>query len=190
MSIAADRAAPWELQVGPDAALPSPAGVVHVDNPGRAPAATSRWGVPENALGFDPASFQYFAENYVMRGRPIQEMCDHNAQVARDMRHHELAQTWTIVGMLYSGAEQHDPGESRRGAAPVSPGADMVCVAWPCRSCRSSHARWWRWRGYTGRLYHRWGWRCRWWGWGWGWSWGAQCPPRRPTAASQSKLRH
>lgn len=41
------------------------------------------------------------AERYVLAGRPLAELCDHNAKVARELGRNQVAQTWTMLRIIY-----------------------------------------------------------------------------------------
>nr|CAD7441437.1 unnamed protein product [Timema bartmani]CAD7456521.1 unnamed protein product [Timema tahoe] len=42
------------------------------------------------------------ARRYIITGRPLPEMCDHNAAVAKDMGRNQISLLWSIVKTLYS----------------------------------------------------------------------------------------
>ncbi|XP_032183052.1 GATOR complex protein WDR24 isoform X2 [Mustela erminea] len=42
------------------------------------------------------------AERYALAGRPLAELCDHNAKVARELGRNQVAQTWTMLRIIYS----------------------------------------------------------------------------------------
>ena len=113
-----DRSPPWEPGSGPDGPLrPDPKVVVRLAKPPVVPARVALHGVPESSLGFDASAFCYFAKHYELMGGTIAELCSHNSRVAATIRHHELAQTWKIVGMLYAGADM----AAAAGARPSAP---------------------------------------------------------------------
>uniref|UniRef100_A0A8C9IYG6 GATOR2 complex protein WDR24 n=1 Tax=Panthera tigris altaica TaxID=74533 RepID=A0A8C9IYG6_PANTA len=41
------------------------------------------------------------AERYALAGRPLAELCDHNAKVARELGRNQVAQTWTMLRIIY-----------------------------------------------------------------------------------------
>ncbi|XP_017366403.1 GATOR complex protein WDR24 isoform X1 [Cebus imitator] len=41
------------------------------------------------------------AERYALAGRPLAELCDHNAKVARELGRNQVAQTWTMLRTIY-----------------------------------------------------------------------------------------
>ncbi|XP_012515086.1 PREDICTED: WD repeat-containing protein 24 [Propithecus coquereli] len=41
------------------------------------------------------------AERYALTGRPLAELCDHNAKVARELGRNQVAQTWTMLRIIY-----------------------------------------------------------------------------------------
>ncbi|XP_014345019.1 GATOR2 complex protein WDR24 [Latimeria chalumnae] len=43
------------------------------------------------------------ARQYILAGRPLAELCDHNAKVAKKLNRSQVAQTWTMLGIIYSG---------------------------------------------------------------------------------------
>ncbi|NWI87473.1 WDR24 protein, partial [Pitta sordida] len=47
--------------------------------------------------------FVHTAKQYVLAGRPLAELCDHNAKVAKGLDRNQVAQTWTMLRIIYSG---------------------------------------------------------------------------------------
>lgn len=47
--------------------------------------------------------FVQTAKQFILAGRPLAELCDHNAKVARELNRHQVAQTWTMLRIIYSG---------------------------------------------------------------------------------------
>ncbi|XP_076998407.1 GATOR2 complex protein WDR24 isoform X3 [Tamandua tetradactyla] len=41
------------------------------------------------------------AQRYALAGRPLAELCDHNATVARELGRNQVAQTWTMLRVIY-----------------------------------------------------------------------------------------
>ncbi|EPQ10284.1 GATOR complex protein WDR24 [Myotis lucifugus] len=41
------------------------------------------------------------AERYALAGRPLAELCDHNSKVARELGRNQVAQTWTMLRIIY-----------------------------------------------------------------------------------------
>ncbi|CAJ0953546.1 unnamed protein product [Ranitomeya imitator] len=72
------------------------------------------------------------AEKYVLAGKPLAELCDHNAKVARELNRCrfsgfslQVAQTWAMLGIIYCSAgngpprqSQPQPGQKRQLPAP------------------------------------------------------------------------
>ncbi|NWT18289.1 WDR24 protein, partial [Vireo altiloquus] len=46
--------------------------------------------------------FVHTAKQYVLAGRPLAELCDHNAKVAKGLDRNQVAQTWTMLRIIYS----------------------------------------------------------------------------------------
>ncbi|NXG39736.1 WDR24 protein, partial [Dromaius novaehollandiae] len=46
--------------------------------------------------------FVHTAKQYALAGRPLAELCDHNAKVAKDLDRNQVAQTWTMLRIIYS----------------------------------------------------------------------------------------
>lgn len=53
------------------------------------------------AGGEDMGWFVATAERYALAGRPLSELCDHNAKVARELNRWQVAQTWTMLRIIY-----------------------------------------------------------------------------------------
>ncbi|XP_077305683.1 GATOR2 complex protein WDR24 [Lithobates pipiens] len=53
------------------------------------------------AGGGDMGWFVATAERYALAGRPLSELCDHNAKVARELNRWQVAQTWTMLRIIY-----------------------------------------------------------------------------------------
>ncbi|KAM4602311.1 GATOR2 complex protein WDR24 [Discoglossus pictus] len=53
------------------------------------------------AGGGDMGWFVATAERYALAGRPLAELCDHNAKVARELNRWQVAQTWTMLRIIY-----------------------------------------------------------------------------------------
>ncbi|XP_028904840.1 GATOR complex protein WDR24 isoform X2 [Ornithorhynchus anatinus] len=47
------------------------------------------------------AWFVETARRYALAGRPLAELCDHNAKVARELNRNQVAQTWTMLRIIY-----------------------------------------------------------------------------------------
>ncbi|XP_043926547.1 GATOR complex protein WDR24 [Protopterus annectens] len=47
--------------------------------------------------------FVQTAKQFILAGRPLADLCDHNAKVARELNRHQVAQTWTMLRIIYSG---------------------------------------------------------------------------------------
>lgn len=62
---------------------------------------------------------QCLAQNYRYSGASLEDICTHNAQVARHVERHQIAQTWLILRLLYGEAQR--PSVSVLPAAPTSP---------------------------------------------------------------------
>ncbi|XP_056389997.1 GATOR complex protein WDR24 [Hyla sarda] len=56
------------------------------------------------AGGGDMGWFVATAERYALAGKPLAELCDHNAKVARELNRWQVAQTWTMLGIIYCSA--------------------------------------------------------------------------------------
>ncbi|KAI4531419.1 hypothetical protein R6Z07F_018435 [Ovis aries] len=59
-----------------------------------------------NVFEIEPGSgsmswFVDTAERYALAGRPLAELCDHNAKVARELGRNQVAQTWTMLRIIY-----------------------------------------------------------------------------------------
>ncbi|XP_071975805.1 GATOR2 complex protein WDR24 [Engystomops pustulosus] len=54
------------------------------------------------AGGEDMGWFVATAERYALAGKPLAELCDHNAKVARELNRWQVAQTWTMLRIIYS----------------------------------------------------------------------------------------
>ncbi|NWI55275.1 WDR24 protein, partial [Calyptomena viridis] len=46
--------------------------------------------------------FVHTAKQYALAGRPLAELCDHNAKVAKGLDRNQVAQTWTMLRIIYS----------------------------------------------------------------------------------------
>ncbi|XP_007903057.1 GATOR complex protein WDR24 isoform X2 [Callorhinchus milii] len=46
--------------------------------------------------------FVQTARQYILTGRPLAELCDHNAKVAKELYRFQVAQTWTMLRIVYS----------------------------------------------------------------------------------------
>ncbi|NWY35041.1 WDR24 protein, partial [Pheucticus melanocephalus] len=46
--------------------------------------------------------FVHTAKQYALAGRPLAELCDHNAKVAKGLERNQVAQTWTMLRIIYS----------------------------------------------------------------------------------------
>ncbi|KAL3832670.1 hypothetical protein ACJMK2_024292 [Sinanodonta woodiana] len=53
----------------------------------------------EESLSMD--WFVISAQRYLLTGRPLEDLLDHNANVARDLGRHQVAQTWEMLKTLY-----------------------------------------------------------------------------------------
>ncbi|XP_078610021.1 GATOR2 complex protein WDR24-like [Branchiostoma floridae x Branchiostoma japonicum] len=54
----------------------------------------------------NPTAMDWFvktAENYCLTGRPLSELCEHNAQVARQLGRHQIVQTWLMLKLIFAG---------------------------------------------------------------------------------------
>ncbi|KAK2168594.1 hypothetical protein NP493_1217g00023 [Ridgeia piscesae] len=50
-------------------------------------------------------SMKWFVESakrYQLTGRPMEELCEHNATVALNLKRHQVAQSWNIIKLLFS----------------------------------------------------------------------------------------
>lgn len=59
----------------------------------------------DDRYGFDPAVFQYLAENYLYQGQSIVSLCEHNALAASQAHHPQLVQMWNMLAMLFTPME-------------------------------------------------------------------------------------
>ncbi|KFV64769.1 WD repeat-containing protein 24, partial [Dryobates pubescens] len=46
--------------------------------------------------------FVHTAKQYALAGRPLPDLCDHNAKVAKGLDRNQVAQTWTMLRIIYS----------------------------------------------------------------------------------------
>ncbi|PNF34616.1 WD repeat-containing protein 24 [Cryptotermes secundus] len=46
--------------------------------------------------------FHECARRYILTGRPLTDICDHNAAVAKDLNRHHVSLVWSVVKTLYS----------------------------------------------------------------------------------------
>ncbi|XP_059835219.1 GATOR complex protein WDR24 isoform X3 [Hypanus sabinus] len=46
--------------------------------------------------------FVNMAQQYLLTGRSLAELCDHNAKIAKECYRYQVAQTWTMLGIVYS----------------------------------------------------------------------------------------
>ena len=46
--------------------------------------------------------FQECARLYLLTGRPLEQLCDHNGQVAWNLGRHHTATTWNVVKLLFA----------------------------------------------------------------------------------------
>ncbi|NWH46819.1 WDR24 protein, partial [Fregata magnificens] len=46
--------------------------------------------------------FVHTAKQYALAGRPLADLCDHNAKVAKGLDRNQVAQTWTMLRIIYS----------------------------------------------------------------------------------------
>ncbi|NWW73487.1 WDR24 protein, partial [Climacteris rufus] len=46
--------------------------------------------------------FVHTAKQYALAGRPLAELCDHNAKVAKGLDRNQVAQMWTMLRIIYS----------------------------------------------------------------------------------------
>ncbi|KAL7979114.1 hypothetical protein Chor_015138 [Crotalus horridus] len=66
---------------------------------------SSALSVFEADAGCDASSMDWFvqtAKQYLLTGRPLAELCDHNAKVAKELKRNQVAQTWTMLRIIYS----------------------------------------------------------------------------------------
>ncbi|VDK63672.1 unnamed protein product, partial [Cylicostephanus goldi] len=58
-------------------------------------------GLPDNAMNtLQPTAFYKLAENYLAGGRPLQTLCNHNANLATLLGQSNIAQSWRLVAAL------------------------------------------------------------------------------------------
>jgi WD40 repeat protein len=62
-------------------------------------------------------AFIQCATDYLLSGRPLHELCDHNYKVASGQGRHDVAQSWLMLKLLYCG---EDTECSRLGLIPTS----------------------------------------------------------------------
>jgi hypothetical protein len=62
--------------------------------------------------GFDPATFRFLAENYVLSGS-ISHICESNAKVAKEAQRHDVAQTWLMLHAMSNDQFGVDVGATR-----------------------------------------------------------------------------
>ncbi|KAL7643630.1 UNVERIFIED_CONTAM: hypothetical protein RMT77_005613 [Armadillidium vulgare] len=48
-------------------------------------------------------SITHFATNYKLTGKSLSEICEHNAQIAKRLSKYQIAATWQIIQIIYSG---------------------------------------------------------------------------------------
>ncbi|XP_048408373.1 GATOR complex protein WDR24 isoform X3 [Stegostoma tigrinum] len=46
--------------------------------------------------------FVNMAQQYILTGRSLAELCDHNAKIAKELFRYQVAQTWTMLRIVYS----------------------------------------------------------------------------------------
>ncbi|XP_051878317.1 GATOR complex protein WDR24 isoform X1 [Pristis pectinata] len=64
---------------------------------------SSALNVFETELGSNSMDwFVNMAQQYLLTGRSLAELCDHNAKIAKELYRYQVAQTWTMLRIVYS----------------------------------------------------------------------------------------
>ncbi|XP_032814997.2 GATOR2 complex protein WDR24 isoform X2 [Petromyzon marinus] len=89
---------------------------------------------PHGGEGLDPVLglhtdwFVETAQRYCLAGRPLGELCDHNARVAGSLRRFQVAQTWTMLKLLYGGGDHSASPASLVPKPPALPPSSIFGV--------------------------------------------------------------
>ncbi|XP_043203975.1 GATOR complex protein WDR24-like [Amphibalanus amphitrite] len=65
---------------------------------------------------------QESARRYLLHGRAVADMCEHNAAVATSLRRYQVARTWRVVKLLYTSSREQPAGRATWEERPA--GAD------------------------------------------------------------------